>query len=176
MLQNYYPGAYAPDVFSINYQWLFDQGYRGILFDVDNTLVHHNADSTPEVDALFRHIHAIGLKTVLVSNNSPARLERFMKNIDSCYVADADKPNPQGYEKALQLLEISKEQAVFIGDQMFIDIFGANRCGIASILVHFVVVNKSAWIGLRRYLEKIVLCFYRLRPSFHTLKGAIKKE
>lgn len=176
MLRNYYPGAYAPDVFSIDYQWLFDQGYRGILFDVDNTLVHHNADSTPEVDALFHRIHEIGLKTVLVSNNSPARLERFMENIDTCYVADADKPNPRGYEKALRILDISKEQAVFIGDQMFIDIYGANKCGIASILVRFVVVNEKAWIGLRRYLERAVLFIYRMRRSFHKLDGAIKKE
>jgi hypothetical protein len=58
MFCEFYPCAYARDVFSIDYQALFDNGYRGILFDVDNTLVHHNEDTTPAVDALLEKIAA----------------------------------------------------------------------------------------------------------------------
>lgn len=176
MLKEYFPGAYAPDVFAIDYQWLFDRGYRAILFDVDNTLVHHNADSTEKVDALFQSLQAIGLKTALVSNNSAERLERFARNMDTCCIPEADKPQTAGYEKALQELGVSKEQAVFIGDQMFVDICGANRCGMASILVHFITVNPKAWIGFRRYLEKLILFIYRFRKAFHILDGAVKRS
>lgn len=176
MLKEYFPGAYAPNVFSVDYQWLFDRGYRAILFDVDNTLVHHNADSTREVDALFQRLQEIGLKTALVSNNSPERLARFARNIDTCCIAEADKPQSAGYEKALRELGVSKEQAVFIGDQVFVDICGANQCGIASILVHYITVNKRAWIGFRRYLEKMILFVYRFRKPFHILEGAVKRS
>ena len=176
MLRDYFPGAYAPDVFAIDYQWLFDRGYRAILFDVDNTLVHHNAASTEKVDALFQKLQKIGLKTALVSNNSPERLERFSQNMDTCCIAEAEKPQAAGYENALQALDIPREQAVFIGDQVFVDICGANRCGIASILVHYITVNPKAWIGFRRYLEKMILFVYKFRKSLHILEGAVKRS
>ena len=72
MLERWYPTAHVPSVFAIDYEKLAALGYKGILFDIDNTLVHHGDDSTPEVDALFRHIHSLGLKTLLLSDNSAA--------------------------------------------------------------------------------------------------------
>ena len=81
MLERWYPTAHVPSVFAIDYEKLAALGYKGILFDIDNTLVHHGDDSTPEVDALFRHIHSLGLKTLLLSDNSAVRIERFNRNI-----------------------------------------------------------------------------------------------
>ena len=176
MLRKWYPRAYAGDVFLIDYQKLYDKGYRGIVFDVDNTLVHHGDDSTPQIDALFRYIQHIGFKTVLLSNNDSARLERFLRNIDSPYVADANKPEPAGYEKALALLGISKEQSVCIGDQLFTDICGANRCGIDSILVHYITVHDKEKIGIRRHMEKCILFFFRFRRKYHKLEDVVIKE
>ena len=46
MLEKYYPHEYAQTVFSIDYQKLYKKGFRGIIFDIDNTLVHHGDDST----------------------------------------------------------------------------------------------------------------------------------
>lgn len=172
----FYPCAYARDVFSIDYQALFDNGYRGILFDVDNTLVHHNEDTTPAVDALLEKIAAIGLKTILVSNNSAQRLSRFTQSNGVPFVSDANKPEPEAYEQAVQRLGISKAQALVIGDQMFVDIHGANRAGLDSILVHYIVKNPRAWIGFRRYIEKFVLLIFAIRRSCHTLDYAIKKR
>lgn len=79
MVKQYYPYAYVDSVFSIDYQKLYEKGFRGILFDIDNTLVHHGDDSTLEIDELFRKIHNIGLKTVLLSNNDKERIQRFIK-------------------------------------------------------------------------------------------------
>ncbi len=176
MFRSLYPGGYAQSVFSIDYQKLYNKGYRGIIFDVDNTLVHHNDDSTPRVDELFRKIHEIGFKTVLVSNNSPSRLERFVKNIDSPYIADADKPNPNCYRLALNTLEIPKQQVVCLGDQMLIDIYGANKFGLGSIFVHYVRTPKKQKVGISRYLEKVVLLFFRFRRSYHRFDDVITKE
>ena len=67
----------------IDYQKLYQKGFRGIIFDIDNTLVHHGDDSTPEIDDLFRKIQRLGLKTLLLSNNDRGRVERFIKNIDT---------------------------------------------------------------------------------------------
>ena len=83
MIKKYYPYEYAESVFMIDYQKLYQKGFRGIIFDIDNTLVHHGDDSTPEIDNLFRKIQGLGLKTLLLSNNDRGRVERFIKNIDT---------------------------------------------------------------------------------------------
>ena len=53
MFTRYYPHEYVESVFTIDYRKLYDKGYRGVIFDIDNTLVEHGGDSNSEVDALF---------------------------------------------------------------------------------------------------------------------------
>ncbi|MCR4796035.1 MULTISPECIES: YqeG family HAD IIIA-type phosphatase [Ruminococcus] len=178
MLRRFYPCAYVRSVFSIDYAKLYNKGFRAVIFDIDNTLVHHGDNSTPEVDELFRKIHNTGLKTLLLTNNDEERVLRFIKNIDTQYICDADKPKPASYMKAIEMLGVSKEETVFIGDQMFIDIIGANRCGIPSILVHFIQLPEEKHIGKKRYIEKFILWFYRRNKKYRSQLGDIyiKKE
>lgn len=137
MFKKFYPYAYVDSVFVIDYEKLYALGYRGLIFDIDNTLVHHGDDSTPEVDALFLRLHSLGFKTVLLSNNSEERIKSFIKNIDTQYIEDAKKPETSGYLKAVKMMGLKKEEVIFIGDQLFTDILGANKCRLASILVKF---------------------------------------
>ena len=160
----------------IDYQKLYQKGFRGIIFDIDNTLVHHGDDSTPEIDDLFRKIQRLGLKTLLLSNNDRGRVERFIKNIDTPYICDADKPNPQNYLKAVEMLNIKKEEAVVIGDQVFTDILGANRSGLASILVRFIRQDDEKWIGKRRYVEYAILECWKRDKSCYRRIGDIYTE
>lgn len=173
MLERFYPYEYADSVFSIDYQKLYEKGFRGILFDIDNTLVHHGDNSNPEIDALFQKIQSIGLKTLLLSNNDEDRVKRFIKNIDTQYICDADKPNPAGYVKAVKMLGIKKEEALIIGDQVFTDILGANRSGIASILVRFIKLDSENRIGKRRYLEYLLLAFWKHNKKYSRRLGNI---
>ena len=173
MLKLLYPHEYVESVFSIDYNKLYSKGYKGIIFDVDNTLVHHGENSTEEIDALFRTIHSIGLKTLLLSDNSEERIQRFLKNIDSLYIHNAQKPKVSNYLKAVEMLNIKKEEALFIGDQVFRDIYGANRSGIENILVKYMRYSDETKIGIRRNIEKIVLRFYKLNKSFQNRLGDI---
>lgn len=177
MFKVFYPYEYAESVFSIDYNKLYSKGYRGVIFDIDNTLVHHGEDSTPEVDELFQIIHRAGLKTLLLSNNDEERIQRFLKNIDSLYICDADKPHTANYLKAVKMLHIKKKEAVFIGDQIFTDIYGANRSGIDNILVKYLRYDDETKIGIRRNLEKIILKLYSLNKSCqHRIGDIYKKE
>lgn len=176
MFKMFYPYEYAESVFVIDYHKLYMLGYRGVIFDIDNTLVHHGEDSTQEVDQLFREIHKTGLKTLLLSNNNAERIERFLVNIDTLYISDADKPKVDNYYKAIKMLDMKKEEAVFVGDQLFTDILGANRCGMANILVKFLRYEDEKKIGKRRTLEKIVLEFYKLNKFYQHRIGDIYKE
>ncbi len=175
MLKNFYPYEYVKSVFDIDYHKLYSLGYRGILFDIDNTLVHHGENSTPQIDELFRRLHKKGFKTLLLSNNNQERIERFLANIDSLYISDADKPNTANYAKAVEMLELKKEEAVFVGDQLFTDIYGANRYGMASILVDFLRYENETEFGKRRALEKFILKFYRLNRKYRNRMGNICK-
>ena len=114
MFKRFYPYEYFNSVFDIDYAKLYQKGFRAVIFDIDNTLVHHGDDSNEQVDELFRHIHSVGLKTLLLSNNNKERIERFIKNIDTVYIEKADKPKPDNYYKALEMLGCKKEQAVVI--------------------------------------------------------------
>jgi predicted HAD superfamily phosphohydrolase YqeG len=60
----------------------------------------------------------------LLSNNNEERVKRFLKNIDSLYICDAKKPRTTNYLKAVEMMNIKKEEALFIGDQIFTDIYG----------------------------------------------------
>ena len=174
MLEKYYPYEYAYSVFDIDYVRLYTLGYRAILFDIDNTLVHHGDDATPEIEQLFRDLHSIGLKTLLLSNNDEKRVRRFIRNIDTPYLCDADKPDPAAYRKAAAMLGCSRKEVIVIGDQMFTDILGANRCGMPSILVHYITIPGVTKIGKKRYLEKALLALYRKSKFSHRLGKILK--
>ena len=172
-----FPFEYVDSVFSIDYDKLFQKGYKGVIFDIDMTLVPHGADSTKEIDELFKTIHKAGLKTLLLTNNSEERVKRFITNIDTLYLCDANKPDRDGYVKAIEMMGIRKNEAVFIGDQIFIDIYGANRCGIASILVKYVTAEIETNIGIRRNLEKVILKLYGVTKIYqHRLGDILKTE
>ena len=176
MFKKFYPYEYVESVFMIDFEKLYLKGYRALIFDIDNTLVHHGDDSTPEVDSLFQKVQAIGFKTLLLTDNDDARVQRFIKNIDTMYICRAGKPDTAGYKKAIGMLGEEKKRIVCIGDQIFKDILGANQSGMASILVKFIRLETETKIGKRRYLEKLLLWFYRHnRSAVHRL-GDIQKE
>ena len=176
MIKELFPYECADSVFDIDYQKLYQMGYRGLIFDIDNTLVHHGADSTPEVDALFEQVRSMGFRTVLLTDNGESRVKRFIQNIDTPYVCDANKPDSAALRQSLRLLGVEKGQAVCIGDQIFTDILGANRSGIASILVKFIRLDSERGIGKRRYLEYLILFFYRHSGMANRLGGIGKRK
>ena len=104
-------------------------------------------------------------------------MKRFIRNIDTLYLCDAQKPNPECYLKAVEMMGIRKSETLFIGDQIFIDIYGANKCGIANILVKYVTAEVETKIGIRRNLEKIILALYRITGVYqHRLGDILKTE
>ena len=129
-----------------------------------------------EVDNLFITIQEIGFKTLLLSNNNEERVKRFLKNIDSLYICDAQKPNISNYLKSIEMLNLKKDQVLVIGDQVFTDILGANKSGIANILVEYIKAKDETKIGKRRQLEKIILKFYKRNKSSQNRLGDIVKE
>lgn len=160
MFQSFYPDEYMTSTYLIDFKQLYKEGYRGLLFDIDNTLVEHGADASNEAVELFENLKKIGFEVCLISNNKIERVERFNKDIQVKYIYDAKKPSKKNYLKAMGLMGTTIKNTVFIGDQLFTDVFGAKRIGMRNILVKPIDPNEEIQIVFKRYLEKIVLYFY----------------
>ncbi len=161
MLSRFYPDECADSAYVIDYNKLYQKGYRGLLFDIDNTLVEHGADADERAKKLLKNLKDIGFHICLISNNKEERVKRFNKDINVLYVFDAKKPSVRNYVKAMKLIGTNKTNTVFIGDQLFTDVYGAKRAGIKSYFVKPIGKQEEIQIVLKRYLERIVLNFYR---------------
>ncbi|MBR4309377.1 MAG: YqeG family HAD IIIA-type phosphatase [Oscillospiraceae bacterium] len=176
MLKILYPYEYAQSVFSIDYAKLYSLGIRGLIFDIDNTLVLHGKDSNSEVDTLFRDLHQMGFKTLLLSNNGEERITRFNREIRTLYISNSKKPRPKNFLRALCLMELEKQQVIFIGDQLFTDILGANLSGLKSILVKFLHRPEETNFGKRRAAENFILNYYKRSKKYQNRLGNISKK
>lgn len=172
MLKRFYPKRLAESSYSIDYEKLYREGYRGILFDIDNTLVEHGADATERAIQLFARLKKIGFQTCLISNNSDERVRRFNQKINTNYIHKANKPSVKNYIKATKIMGTRIDNTVFVGDQLFTDVYGANRIGMMTYLVKPIHPKEEIQIVLKRKLERIVLYFYRKNIA----KGKIKQD
>lgn len=163
MFKCFYPDIYMDSAYDIDYKGLYEKGYRGVIFDVDNTLVEHDAPVTQKARDLFADLQAMGYETCIISNNSEPRVKPLADTVESKYVSKAGKPSPKNYIKAMDIMGTDKDNTFFVGDQLFTDVWGANRAGIMSILVKPIASHEEIQIVLKRYLEKIVLFFYKRR-------------
>lgn len=163
MLERFYPVEERASTYEIPFEELFRQGYRGVIFDIDNTLVPHNAPADERAKALFGRLGRLGFQSCLLSNNQEPRVKAFAEAVKTQYIFKAGKPAVRGYEAAMERMHTSREETLFVGDQLFTDIWGANRAGIRTVLVRPLHPKEEIQIVLKRYLERIVLYFYRRR-------------
>lgn len=165
MFKKLYPTKYLDSSYSIDYEQLYRSGIRGLIYDIDNTLVEHGMPATERAIKLFEQLRSIGFDTCLISNNKEPRVKPFADAVGSKYVFDAHKPSRKNYIRAMELMGTDTGNTYFIGDQIFTDVYGANRTGIPSILVKPIHPKEEIQIVLKRKLEKIVLFFYKRRKD-----------
>lgn len=161
MFKKFYPDQYLASTYVIDFEKLYKEGYRGLIFDIDNTLVPHNAPADDRAIALFNRLKNIGYRCCLISNNQEPRVKMFNEKIQVDYVYNAHKPSTKNYLKAMEIMGTDRSNTIFVGDQLFTDVWGAKRAGIRNILVKPLHPKEEIQIVLKRYLEKIVLFFYQ---------------
>ena len=157
-----YPGEYLDSTYEIDFDKLYKEGYRGIIFDIDNTLVPHGAPADERALLLFMHLKDLGFRCMLLANNQDPRVKMFHDAVHVQYIYKAGKPKPAGYRKAMEQLGTDTSNTLFVGDQIFTDVCGANLAGIRTILVKPIHPKEEIQIVLKRRLEAIVLFFYKL--------------
>ena len=165
MLERFYPDYEAESAYEMDYRGLYQMGFRGIIFDIDNTLVPHGAPADQRAVALFASLRGMGYTTLLLSNNREPRVKSFAGQVGSRYLFKAGKPGKEGYLKAMEQMGTDVTNTLFVGDQLFTDVWGARRVGIVSYLTRPIHPKEEIQIVLKRKLERIVLYFYHKKKS-----------
>ena len=160
-LERFYPDVYLESAYEIDFEQLYREGYRGVIFDIDNTLVPHGAPADRRSIELFRRLEKIGYESILLSNNKEPRVKLFNDAVHSRYIYKAGKPSPRNYRKAMELMHTKPETTMFVGDQLFTDVWGAKKAGIRTWLVKPIHPREEIQIILKRRLERIVLFWYK---------------
>ncbi len=156
----FYPTMRCKSAYEIPYEEFYAKGYRGIIYDIDNTLVCHDAPADEHAKELFARLHAMGFSTCLISNNDRERVLPFAKAVRSHAVWKANKPSRKSYAKAMRRMGTDRETTLFVGDQLLTDIYGANRAKLVSILTEPISPKEEIQIVFKRKIEKFLLYFY----------------
>ena len=160
MFKQFYPDYDYPSAYNIPYETLYKNGFKGIIFDIDNTLVPHGAPADDNAIRFFKHLKTLGFETTLLSNNKEPRVKSFAQAVQAKYIFKAAKPSNKGYIRAMDKMNTDIQTTIFVGDQLFTNIWGAKRLGILNILTKTIHPKEEIQNNLKRKLERIVLCFY----------------
>ena len=133
---------------------LREMGVRGVITDLDDTLAPRNVFiPDEEVTEWVKGLTEAGIKICIVSNNHKKRTEDYATPLALPCFYEALKPSKKAIFKALDLLELPKNEVVLLGDQLFTDMTGAKRCGIRGILVDPVGTYGGWFVHFKRWLE-----------------------
>ncbi|GBF34208.1 hydrolase [Desulfocucumis palustris] len=161
-----YPNLYVGSVHHIDIDSLAVMGIRGLLFDLDNTVVPRDVDDfSAEIKDWFGRLEARGFKMCFVSNNGPRRLQNLTGALGLPFVCRAVKPRKKPFLKAMETIGTSQKETAVIGDQIFTDILGGNRLGLFTILVT-PMPGKEYWATelINRRLERFIIKRLKRNP------------
>lgn len=146
--------------YDINFEDLYSKGVRGLIFDIDNTLVPHDAPGDAKSDELMRRLSNLGYEIYILSNNNEERVKLFLQNgLTIPYIAKSGKPSKTSYLKAFEDMNLSPDKVVAVGDQLLTDCMGAKNAGIKFIKVGIISKKEPLHIRLKRIIEKIIYIF-----------------
>lgn len=159
-MNKYLPTYLKWSVYDIDFNSLYEQGKKVILFDLDNTLAsYQDVFPTQKQLELNEKLRKIGFKIYIVSNNHENRTKLYTsKFVVDDYLTLARKPFKYRVNKFLKKINTNCGEVVMIGDQLLTDIVCANKIGVDNILVHSISRKTEKWYTkINRKREKLVL-------------------
>lgn len=153
------PFRIVPSVATISLEGLKRDGIRGIIADLDNTLVGWKLlQPAPEVVEWVRQALASGFAVAIVSNNERAWVRSVASGLGIVtFVHTALKPLPFGIFRAVKQLRVRRRETIVIGDQLFTDVIAAKLLGIRAILTEPIVAKEHRAMSIVRRLERFML-------------------
>lgn len=158
MLKKLCPKIQADSILDLDLELLEKSGIKGIIFDLDNTLVEWKKDTlTPEVVDLVSRLKDKGFKLCILSNALEHRVEVVAQTLKIPYVSRAVKPRKSPFRKALEIMGTEPSETAIVGDQLFTDILGGNRMQLYTIWTP--PLSTTEFISTRavRKIERLVI-------------------
>lgn len=151
----FYPDKHYHRIYDIKFSDLKKNDIKGIIIDIDNTLVPWNSNNIEKNthDWLLNALKE-GFKLCFISNNTKSRVQSFNHTIDIPSLYNAKKPLRSAYKKASKIMGVALSNIAVIGDQVFTDVLGGNRLGLFTILVDPISEKEFIWTRLVRKIEK----------------------
>ena len=140
-----YPKGYFSKVEDITIEYLVENKIKILILDVDNTLIDYYENLSNDIIQWAKNLKAQGIKLYILSNtNNKAKVEKVANKLEIPYRNFAMKPFKRGFLKIQKEFKIEPEKIAVIGDQLFTDILGGNRCKMHTILVD-PINSKDYW-------------------------------
>jgi HAD superfamily phosphatase (TIGR01668 family) len=154
-MANLIPDLMCKRLFDIDLSLLQDQGIRGILVDLDNTLTRwQDREIDPETAAWVEAALAKEMRLCIVSNSNGTRAEEVAGKLGIASIKNAAKPTPSGINRAMQLLGLRPEETAMVGDQLYTDVLGGKRAGIFTVLLEPIHKREFVYTRCVRIFER----------------------
>jgi len=158
------PNIIVETLYEIEINELQQLGIRGIIFDLDNTIIPWDSPTmSPDIIQWMQVLLAQGFKICLVSNNMGKRVQTISEKFDIPFVSRAYKPAKSGFRQAIVKMELTENQVAVVGDQLFTDILGGNRLGLYTIWVAPLSATEFFGTKITRRLEKLAVRILRAK-------------
>ncbi|MDQ0299784.1 HAD superfamily phosphatase (TIGR01668 family) [Salibacterium salarium] len=158
MFKYFVPNEYLPSVYDLNLEDLTKRNIKGIITDLDNTLVEWDRpEATPELLDWMYFVKQQGFQVTIVSNNNKERVSTFSEPTGIQFIHSAKKPMGKAFRKACKNMGLKKSEVVVMGDQVLTDVVGGNRAGFYTVLVVPVGKGDGFFTKLNRKVERRVL-------------------
>ena len=168
MIKLLMPDIWVSSVYSLSVDLLKELNIRGLIFDIDNTLVAYDAPKPDaEIKNLLEIFKAEGFKICFASNNSKKRVGLFNRELLFDAFPMAMKPLPFSIKKALKIFGLKPKETAIIGDQIFTDVLAGRLAGVKTIFVDYISAKESFFFKFKRMLERPVLAFYLKKKDKH---------
>lgn len=162
MFKIFLPNQFYHNVFQITPAYMKQNGLKGIITDLDNTLIRWDRpDATPELRDWFKGFTDAGIKVTICSNNNENRVKIFADQVGLPFIFKARKPLPLGFNRARKLMGLESHETIVVGDQVMTDMLGGNLGGFHTILVKPIVKTDEWKTYLNRRMESIILAYFK---------------
>jgi len=159
---NFMPDYYFETFDKATVDFLLSIGIKGVLLDVDNTLEpYENPKPSAKVVEWISSLNEKGISCAIVSNNNGERIELFNSELGLPVYYKAKKPFKKNLLLAMERLGTGKNDTIFMGDQIFTDVWAAHNAGIKAILVPPIKDKRDILTKFKRLLEKPIMKKYR---------------
>ncbi|MCM3122492.1 YqeG family HAD IIIA-type phosphatase [Mesobacillus sp. AQ2] len=168
MLKHFLPDQHVKNIFEIEPDSLKEKGVKGIITDLDNTLVEWDRPTaTPKLIEWFDNMRRNEILITIVSNNNEKRVKAFSDPLQIPFIFQARKPMTKAFNKALKQMGLRKEETVVIGDQLLTDVLGGNRSGFHTILVVPVAQTDGFVTRFNRKVERRILNWFKKKGKLN---------